>query len=132
MFSLHERFQLPPNLHPDYLKQQAQEQAQEQAEQAPPQQQPEQQAQQQEAPPEAPQEQAPPQAPQEQAPPPPQSVDQVLQQLEAMNPDDALLALEQAFADNPDALAVVKRAQKLPDRDKPDAVKSIIQLIRES
>ena len=128
LYSLHDRFQLPPNLHPDYLRSQMVEKGIPSPEDLPP------------APPEGempPEEGAPP--PEAGAPPaqpetapPQQNPEEILQQIEQMHPEDALNALEAVFQDNPDGLKLIEQARALPETEQIDAVRAIIQAIRES
>ena len=132
LLSLHDRFQLPPNLHPDYLKSRLAEEGIN----------PEEEVMMQEAqPPEgvpapeaaAPPPEAAPAPPPEAAPAqPPEDVEDILATIEQMHPEDALNALEQVFADNPEGLALVEKARTLPEVEQVEAVRAIIQAIRES
>lgn len=108
--SIHERFNLPPNLHPDYIKGRMAEKPPEQAQQAP-----------------VPAQQAP--AP-EQAPPA-EELNQLLSQIEQMPPDQALLALEELLAEAPDEIrTLVEQAKTLPPEQQSEAVGIILRTLR--
>ena len=130
LYSLHDRFELPPNLHPDYLRSQAKEKnipSPEEMQQM--QQQAAQQAPQQQAPQQAPQE-APQEAPQPEGPPP--DPIEMLEEIEKLHPEDALNALEGVLRENPEGLKLIDQARALPESEQINAVRVIIKAIRES
>ena len=112
--TIHEQFEFPNNLSYDYIKGQAAQEEEEQPEQ--PEQEPG--MQQAEAPPEAP--------PEPQGQP---SVDEVIQQISQMPPDQALEALTQIFADNPEALELIERAKQLPPEQQAEAVQMLLEAV---
>tara|TARA_R110000824_G_scaffold61570_2_gene163731 strand:+ start:322 stop:2628 length:2307 start_codon:yes stop_codon:yes gene_type:complete len=139
--SLHERFELPPNLHPDYLKGKETEAGAQPGMQPPPGGMPpgpgpeEMAAPPGAAPPGAPP--GPPVAPPEQPPetgaaPPglPPEVDQLLESVLDMAPLEALNTLEQLFAEEPAALKVISEAKALPPEQQAEAVALIVQTAR--
>tara|TARA_R110000824_G_scaffold36410_8_gene113277 strand:- start:1082 stop:3313 length:2232 start_codon:yes stop_codon:yes gene_type:complete len=115
--SIHERFNLPPNLHPDYIKGRM---AEEPPEAVP-------------APEGAPVP-GPAPAPEEAPAPesaPPEEIDQVLAQIEQMPPDQALLALEDLLAEAPEEIrSLVEQAKTLPPEQQVEAVGIIIRSLR--
>ena len=114
--SIHERFNLPPNLHPDYIKGRM---AEEPPEAAPPEGAP--------VPGPAP---APEEAPAPESAPP-EEIDQVLAQIEQMPPDQALLALEDLLAEAPEEIrSLVEQAKTLPPEQQVEAVGIIIRSLR--
>jgi len=111
--TIHEQFEFPNNLSFDYIQGQVAEQEPEQPEQ------PEQPGMEQaEAPPEAP--------PEVQGQP---SVEEVVQQISQMPPDQALEALSQIFADNPEALELIERAKQLPPEQQAEAVQMLLEAV---
>ena len=111
--TIHEQFEFPNNLSYDYIQGQAAQAQEEQPEQ------PEQPGvQQADAPPEA----APPA--QGQA-----DIEQVVQQISQMPPDQALEALSQIFADNPEAQQLIERAKQLPPEQQSQAVQMLLEAV---
>ena len=116
--TIHDQFDFPQNLSMEYILAEVARIEEE----SPPE----------EPPPEA---QAPPEAPPEaqaEAPPEAQSPEEVLAQIESLPPDQALLALEQLLAENPQAMEAIQKAKTLPPEQQAEAVKALIQAIRES
>jgi len=86
-----DRFQLPPNLHPDQLEAMERKQGEEKPPEAPPQQ---------------------------------GGVD--LAAIAQMPPDQALAALAEVFADNPEVMQVIEQASQMPPEQQAEAVQIIV------
>lgn len=112
--TIHDQFDFPQNLSMEYILAEAARIEEE----SPPE----------EPPPEA---QAPPEG-QPEAPPEGQGPEEILAQIESLPPDQALLALEQLLAENPQAMEAIQKAKTLPPEQQAEAVKALIQAIRES
>jgi hypothetical protein len=112
--TIHEQFEFPSNLSFEYVQGQVAEQAPEEApvEPGP------------EAPPE---EEAPPEAPPEQM-----SAEEVVAQIETLPVDQQIVALEQAFADEPKILQLLEEAKGLPPEEQQEAVRVILDAIKGS
>tara|TARA_R110001583_G_scaffold3383_18_gene21838 strand:- start:2697 stop:5000 length:2304 start_codon:yes stop_codon:yes gene_type:complete len=116
--TIHDQFDFPQNLSLDYILAETARIEEESPPEEPP---PEAQA-----PPEG-QPEAPPEAP-----PEGQGPEEILAQIESLPPDQALLALEQLLAENPQAMEAIQKAKTLPPEQQAEAVKALIQAIRES
>jgi len=112
--TIHEQFEFPNNLSFEYVQGQVAEQASEEApvEPGP------------EAPPEAP--------PEEGAPPEQMSAEEVVAQIETLPVDQQIVALEQAFADEPKILQLLEKAKGLPPEEQQEAVRVILDAIKGS
>ena len=115
---LAERFELPKDLHPEELDAELKMQEQEQPDQA-------------SAPPDQPE----PQPPEDGGTPPDQQAEgapspqDVVAQLSQMPPDQALLALNEMFADNPQVMQVVQQIQSLPPEEQPGAIAQFLEAL---
>ena len=98
--TLHDKFELPPNLHPDYLKNRQRE--------------------------EGVMEEQP--VPSDEAAAP--SPDDPFAAVAQMPPEQALATMEQAFADQPDLLQMVQRAKTLPPEAQEEAIRIILDTIK--
>lgn len=109
--TIHEQFEFPKNLSFDYIQGQLAQQAEAQ-------------------PQEVPAGQAPPQEQQQAQPEEGQmSPDQVIEQLKAMPPAQALEAMKQIFADDPQAQELIDKALGLPEQQQAQAVQMLIEAI---
>ena len=115
--SIHEQFEFPNNMSYDYIKAQLKEDPSMQKQQQPgpgP------------APPEAPTE----------APPPEEggdmkaTVSEFIEQIASLPPDQALLALEEAFKDDPEALEIIQKAKDLGPEQQAEIVAMLISGIK--
>jgi hypothetical protein len=104
MRTLHDKFDLPKNLHPDYLKGKQKE-----AEQ-----------------------QAPPQQPQQQGQAPSGDLASAIQQIQALPPEQALAQLERIFVDNPQALQMIDQAKQMPPDDQAEAVRILTEALSDA
>jgi hypothetical protein len=119
--TIHEQFEFPSNLSYEYIEGQV---AGTEAEQPPPDGEPPGQ------PGMVPQEGAPPKAEPEAAPQEEPSVDQVIAEIRKMPPNEALDALGQILADNPEAVQLVEKAKALPPEQQAEAVEMILSAIQ--
>ena len=110
---LAERFELPKDLHPEELDAELKMQQEESPEQPAPQQPAEPQA----------GEQAPPDQPAEASPSP----QEVIASLSQMPPDQALAAIKEMFADNPEIMQVVQQLESLPPEQQGEAINQFLE-----
>ena len=108
--TIHEQFEFPNNLSFEYVQGQVAEQAPEEAPVGPG--------------PEAP--------PEEEAPPEQMSAEEVVAQIETLPVDQQIVALEQAFADEPKILQLLEEAKGLPPEEQQEAVRVILDAIKGS
>ena len=117
--SIHEQFEFPKNLSYDYIQGQAAQQAEEEPEQP-------------EQPEEAgmmPQEGAPPPPP-EGGPPQGRSPEEMIEELRALPPAEALNALEQILKDDPKALQVIQQAKEIPPEKQKEVVDMMLDALK--
>ena len=127
---LAERFDLPKDLHPDELATQIKED--EGAPKGSPEPEAPPEAQESEAP-EAPESvnpeepQAPPPGPQTESAPQGGDVQQMMEQISQMPPDQALAALREIFADQPELLQMLEQIEALPPEQQSEAIGQLLE-----
>jgi hypothetical protein len=104
MRTLHDKFDLPKNLHPDYLKGKQKER----------------------------EEQTPPQQSQQQGQAPSGDLASAIQQIQALPPEQALAQLERIFVDNPQALQMIDQAKQMPPDDQAEAVRILTEALSDA
>tara|TARA_R100001163_G_C5067550_1_gene206780 strand:- start:3005 stop:5284 length:2280 start_codon:yes stop_codon:yes gene_type:complete len=107
MRTLHDKFDLPKNLHPDYLKGR-QKDAEEQASQKQQQQ------------------------PQQPGQAPSGNLGSAIQQIQSLPPEQALAQLERVFVDNPQALQMIDQAKQMPPEDQAEAVRILTEALSDA